>query len=168
MVLKDEKEFAISGAVGNTAQQCRLGLFQDSDVAGDLEDSKHQHQVDSCACSEVTHSCQQVGCARNRLQYHSSTEAEIISLDAGLRTDGIPALNLWVHSFPNQFNNTKDQVRENSSHGPAETETQNKNEDNEEVQGNSSRDMPELLEEFKDNLVDESVPEHRDAFSSSH
>ena len=26
--------------VGNTAQQCRLGLFQDSDVAGNLEDSK--------------------------------------------------------------------------------------------------------------------------------
>ena len=26
--------------VGNTAQQCRLGFFQDSDFAGDLEDSK--------------------------------------------------------------------------------------------------------------------------------
>ena len=26
--------------VGNTAQQCRLGLFQDSDFAGDVEDSK--------------------------------------------------------------------------------------------------------------------------------
>ena len=26
--------------VGNTAKQCRLGLFQDSDFAGDLEDSK--------------------------------------------------------------------------------------------------------------------------------
>ena len=26
--------------VENTAQQCRLGLFQDSDFAGDLEDSK--------------------------------------------------------------------------------------------------------------------------------
>ena len=26
--------------VGNTAHQCRLGLFQDSDFAGDLEDSK--------------------------------------------------------------------------------------------------------------------------------
>ena len=26
--------------VGNTSQQCRLGLFQDSDFAGDLEDSK--------------------------------------------------------------------------------------------------------------------------------
>ena len=26
--------------VGNTAKQCRLGLFQDSDFAGDFEDSK--------------------------------------------------------------------------------------------------------------------------------
>ena len=26
--------------VGNTARQCRLGLFQDSNFAGDLEDSK--------------------------------------------------------------------------------------------------------------------------------
>ena len=26
--------------VGNIAEQCRLGLFQDSDIAGDLEDSK--------------------------------------------------------------------------------------------------------------------------------
>ena len=26
--------------VGNTAKQCRLGLIQDSDFAGDLEDSK--------------------------------------------------------------------------------------------------------------------------------
>ena len=33
---------------------------------------------------------------RNRLQFsHSSTEAEIISLDAGLRMEGIPALDLW-------------------------------------------------------------------------
>ena len=30
----------IIGYVGNTAKQCRLGLFQDSDFAGDLEDSK--------------------------------------------------------------------------------------------------------------------------------
>ena len=52
---------------------------------------------------------------------HSSTEAEIIFLDAGLRMDGIPALDLWdlvvevFHSHPNQSSNTKDQVRGNSS-----------------------------------------------------
>ena len=45
--------------------------------------------------------------------------------------------------------------------------TQTKIGDNEEVRGNSSHDLPEWLEQFKDNLVDESVPEHRDASSSS-
>ena len=33
-------EFRQFGFVGNTAQQCRIGLFQDFDFAGDLEDSK--------------------------------------------------------------------------------------------------------------------------------
>ena len=34
--------------VGNTAKQCRLGLFQDSDFAGDLEDSKSTSGVTLC------------------------------------------------------------------------------------------------------------------------
>ena len=54
------------------------------------------------------------------------------------------------------------------SHGPAETKNPNKNHDNEEVRGTSSHDLPEWLEGFQDNLVDESVPEHRDAYSSFH
>ena len=46
---------------------------------------------------------------------------EIISLDACLRMDGIPALDLWdlvievFHSSPNQLNHTKDQVQGNLS-----------------------------------------------------
>ena len=40
--------------VGNTAKQCRLGLFQDSDFAGDLEDSKSLLE-EHCAYSEVIH-----------------------------------------------------------------------------------------------------------------
>ena len=39
--------------VGNTAQHCRLGLFQDSDFAGDLVDSKSTSW--SCVSSEVEH-----------------------------------------------------------------------------------------------------------------
>ena len=56
-------------------------------------------------------------CKKQTSVSHSSTESEIISLDAGLRLDGIPALDLWdlvveaFHSSPNQTNNTKD-VRE--------------------------------------------------------
>ena len=37
--------------VGNTAKQCRLGLFQDSDFAGDLEDSKSTCFGKSYICS---------------------------------------------------------------------------------------------------------------------
>ena len=47
----------------------------------------------------------------------SSTEAEIIPLDAGLCMDGIPALDLWdlvfevFHSSPNQFKKSKGRVQ---------------------------------------------------------
>ena len=34
-------------------------------------------------------------CKKQTSVSHSSTESEIISLDAGLRFDGIPALDLW-------------------------------------------------------------------------
>ena len=45
--------------VGNTAQHCRLGLFQDSDFSGG----------ESYVLSEVEHSVASVGCARNKRQY---------------------------------------------------------------------------------------------------
>ena len=48
---------------------------------------------------------------------------------------------------------------------PASTRSESMSE---EVRGNSSHDLPEWIEVFKDNLVDESVPEHRDPSSSSH
>ena len=35
-------------------------------------------------------------CQKQTSVSHSSTESEIISLDAGLRLDGIPALDLWA------------------------------------------------------------------------
>ena len=52
-------------------------------------------------------------CKKQTSASHSSTEAEVISLDAGFRTDGSPALDLWslvieaCHSSPNQTNKTK-------------------------------------------------------------
>ena len=53
-------------------------------------------------------------CQKQTSVSHISTEADIISLDASLRMDGIPALDLWdlvievFHSSPNQTNKTKD------------------------------------------------------------
>ena len=81
--------------VGNTAKQCRLGLFQDSDFAGDLEDSKSTSGGTLCVFGSHTFVPISWMCKKHTSVSHSSTESEIISLDAGLRLDGILALELW-------------------------------------------------------------------------
>ena len=81
--------------VGNTAKQCRLGLFKDSHFAGDLEDSKSTSGVTLCVFGSHTFVPISWKCKKQTSVSHSSTESEIISLDAGLRMDGIPAHDLW-------------------------------------------------------------------------
>ena len=99
--------------MGNTAEQCRLGLFQDSDFAGDLEDSKSTSGGLLCIFGSQTFVPISWMCKKQISVSHRSTEAEIISLDARLRMDGIPALDLWdlvreeFHSPPNQINKSK-------------------------------------------------------------
>ena len=81
--------------VGNTAKQCRLGLFQDSDFSGDLEDSKSTSG--GILCVFGSHAFVPISwmCKKQTSVSHSSTESEIISLDTGLRLDGLPALESW-------------------------------------------------------------------------
>ena len=81
--------------MGNTAKQCRLGLFQDSDFAGDLEDSKSTSGGTLCVFGSHTLVPISWMCKKQTAVYHSSTESKIISLDTGLRLDGLPALELW-------------------------------------------------------------------------
>ena len=71
------------------------GNFKIQTLQGILE-TQNQHQAEFCAFLEVEQLYRSVGCARSKRQcLHSSTESEIISLDAGLRMDGLPALDLW-------------------------------------------------------------------------
>ena len=72
--------------VGNTAKQCRLGLFQDSDFAGELEDSKSISGRTLCVFGSHTFV---------PISWMCKTESEIISLDTGLGLDGLLALELW-------------------------------------------------------------------------
>ena len=71
--------------VGFTAQHCRLRLFQDSDVAGDLEDSKSTSGGVLCIFGSRTFVPVSWMCKTQTSVSHSSTESEIVSLDAGLR-----------------------------------------------------------------------------------
>ena len=92
--------------MGNTAKQCRLGLFQDSDFAGDIEHSKSTSG--GILCIFVSHTFVPTSwmCKKQTSVSLSSTEAENISLDAASRMDGFPALDLWdlvievFHSAP--------------------------------------------------------------------
>ena len=81
--------------MGNTAKQCRLGLFQDSDFARHLEDSKSTSVGKWCIFGSHTFVPLSWMCKKQTAVSHSSTESEIISLDTGLRLDGLPALELW-------------------------------------------------------------------------
>ena len=79
----------------NAAKQCRLGLFQDSDFAGDLEDSKSTSGGTLCVFGSHTFVPKSWMCKKQTAVSHSSTKSEIISLDTGLRLDGLHALELW-------------------------------------------------------------------------
>ena len=81
--------------VGNTAKQCRLGLFKDSDFAGDLEDSKSTSGGTLCIFGSHTFVPISWMCKKQTAVSHSTTESEITSLDTGLRLDGLLALELW-------------------------------------------------------------------------
>ena len=94
----------------NTARQCRLGLFQDSDFAGNLEDSKSTSGGTLCVFGSHTFVPISWMCKKQISVSHISTESEIISLDAGLRLDGLLALELWdliVSVFGNMTQTTE-------------------------------------------------------------
>ena len=78
---------------GNTAEQCRLGLFQDSDLAGDLEVPKSG----GILCVVGCHTFVPIRSMRKKQTSvsQSTLEAEVTSLDACLRMDGISYLDFW-------------------------------------------------------------------------
>ena len=87
--------------VGDTAQQCRSGLFQDSDFAGNHEDSKPTSGGILCIFGSLTFVPISWMCKKQTSDSHSSTEAEVISLDAGLRNSRSRSLGFgdWRISF---------------------------------------------------------------------
>ena len=80
--------------VGNTAQQCRLRLFQDSDFAEDLQDSKSKSGGIFMFFGEGrTFVPISWVCKRQVAVSFSSSDSAVKSLDAGLGMNGIPTLD---------------------------------------------------------------------------
>ena len=93
--IRNTSRYKQSCHVRNTAEHCRLGLFQDSHYAGDLEDSKSTSGGILCIFGSQTFVPQSWMCKKQTAVSHISTESEAMSSDAGLRMDGVSALDLW-------------------------------------------------------------------------
>ena len=81
--------------VGNTPDQCQRGLFCDASFAAELNDSKSPTGAFLCLFGDATFVPITWMCKKQGAVSHSSSEAEIIAMDAALRADGLPALELW-------------------------------------------------------------------------
>ena len=99
--------------VGKTAEQCRVGLLQDSDFTGDLEDSRSTSDGTLCVFGSHTFVPISWMCKKQICVSHRLTDFEIISVDVGLRLDGTPALDLWdliivvIHGNTHQSNQVR-------------------------------------------------------------
>ena len=80
----------------NTAKQCRLGwdCFK-TPILQEILRTQIPLLEEHCVFESHTFVPISWMCKKQTSVSHSSTESEIISLDAGLRLDGIPALDLW-------------------------------------------------------------------------
>ena len=89
-----------------------MSRFQDSVVAGDLEYSKVTSGEILCIFGNRTFVPISWMCKKQTSVSIISTESEIISLDAGLRMDGITALDLWdvVKEVLHSSNNKKSSI----------------------------------------------------------
>ena len=73
----------------------QTGTFSKTLTSGDLEDSTSTSGGTLCIFGSHTFVPISWMCKKQTAVSHSSTESEIISLDTGLRLDGLPALELW-------------------------------------------------------------------------
>ena len=85
------------GFVGDPPNDLWLGLYCDSDFAGDKKDRKSPSGVLLVLLSPRTFFPLTAVSKRQTAVSHSSTEAEVVGANEGVRAVGIPALDLWEH-----------------------------------------------------------------------
>ena len=76
-------------------QGLRTAMFADAGFAGDLQDSKSTSGGLIAILGKHTFVPLIWMCKKQTAVSHSSTEAEVIALDAALRMEGIPCVQFW-------------------------------------------------------------------------
>ena len=93
--LHHTKHYVQTCYVGDPVDQCHLTLFADASFAGDLTDSKSTSGNYLVLMGPRTFVPLSWMCKKQGVVSHSSTEAEVVSLETAVRLEGIPALMLW-------------------------------------------------------------------------
>ena len=94
------KHLMLESVVGDTLDSCRLLFFADADFAGEKVESKSTSGGVLVLVGPNTWAPLGAVCKAQAAVSHSSTEAEVISFEFGLRTEGLPALVFWDFVLP--------------------------------------------------------------------
>lgn len=102
------------------AENCCIVMFTDASFAGDLRDSKATSGIFVAIIGPNTFVPISWICKKQGAVSHSSAEAEIISLEFGVRTEGLPMLGLWgevinVFSLPSPMPKKNKMVKSHPS-----------------------------------------------------
>ena len=81
--------------VGDELKDCNLMMFTDASFAGDLRDSKSTTGMYMVIMGPHTFVPVSWFVKKQGATSHSSSEAEVIALDAAVRLEGVPSLALW-------------------------------------------------------------------------
>ena len=93
--LNERSEDVLTGFIADPPELLRLGLFADSDFAGDRADFKSTSGVFLALIGPQTFFPLGWASRKQTIASHSSVEAEIVALSSALRHEGVPALDLW-------------------------------------------------------------------------
>ena len=87
-------DLVLKSVVGDKAEDCSIALFCDASFAGDLTDSKSTSGAYLAVFGPRTFVPITWFCKKQTAVSHSSTEAEVLSLDTSVRMEGLPTLEL--------------------------------------------------------------------------
>ena len=88
-------DLVLEGWVGDRARDVDLNLFADADFAGDRPSFKSTSGMTLFVIGPYTSFPLAAKSTKQSCRSHSTPEAEIVAMNASLRTIGLPALDLW-------------------------------------------------------------------------
>ena len=93
--MKTTRDWNLESFVGDSADQCRILLYTDTDFASDLQTSRCTSGAFVAIVGRNTFAPICALCKKQTAVSHSSTESEIVALDTALRTEGLPIMTFW-------------------------------------------------------------------------